>query len=432
VSEGPTRTLILWLTVIVLWATWVPTGTGPPQFRLSLAADPRDVLVNLVLFVPVALVSVVGSLGASRPVGQGEAHQGSERAAVVRATILVAALSLFVELGQTQVPGRTVSALDVALNVGGGLTAAAVVARLLRRPARAPWLVGGTVGGVFAMVIGLLVVTGHEGARLLRLSDWNPVEHMVVAGAEVGGGSPFRGTVDGAVICGGPEGEEVCVEPGAGRASRELLTDAVMASQRVRLAAVVTSEAASQSGPARIVSFSPGYGQRNATLAQMERTLVLRLRTPAAGPNGTDLVFELPEAVPQGIETRVAAEYGPGRVSLVASTDAGSRAAVYRWGTLSAWGIFHILPREHFSPGGLWIMAGVAAAALSLPVGAIAAAVGWGFGARILLALGGGPGLLTAMSWPLGGRTGVHELVLCAAFGLLGLAVGLPRSVHGR
>jgi hypothetical protein len=309
------------------------------------------------------------------------------------------------------------------------LAAAATLSLLRQRGSKPQWVVGAVLGAVFTSVLVFLAGTGHTAVRLLSLSDWNRSEYSVVSGSEVGGGGAYDGSVTNALICGGSEGAEVCAAPGAGVETRESLTDAVLGSQRVRLAATVRSRSEAQAGPARIVSFSPGYGQRNATLAQTGQSLVLRLRTPVAGPNGTRLVFLLPGAVFEEGETAVEAAYSPGRVSIMAHSERFSADVVYRWGYLSGWWFVSRNIRRRFTPRSLFFAAVVGAAALSIPIGIVAGtlpgAFSWWHTPLAVLA----PALVYfSMTWPLGGPTTLQELGLCAAFGAAGLA--LARAVE--
>lgn len=57
-------------------------------------------------------------------------------------------------------------------------------------------------------------------------------------------------------------------------------------SNSLTLEAIVTPRTITQTGPARIISFSESAASRNFTLGQSGDTLVLRLRTPATGSNG--------------------------------------------------------------------------------------------------------------------------------------------------
>ena len=420
----PYRAIIIWLVLLVLWLTWTPTGLDAPRLVISLPTELRDLLGNILLFSPVAVVDVVRRISSRRTQISEPAAGALERGAVVATTLLVVVLSLLVELGQTQVPGRIVSPFDVILNTAGALLVAITTVLLLRRTERsARWLVGAVLGIAFTSVLVFLAGTGHTAVRLLSLSDWDRSEYSVISGSEVGGGSAYDGSVRSALICGGPRGAEVCAAPGARVEERELLTDAVMASQRVRLNATVESGSSAQEGPARIVSFSPGYGGRNATFAQTGRSLVLRLRTLAAGPNGTRVVFVLPDAVFEDGETEVDAAYSPGVVSIAARSERVSADVVYRWGHLSGWWFVSRNIRRRFTPKALLFAAVVAAAALSIPVGTMAGTLPGALAWRAPLALVAPPLILFSITWPLGGFTTLQESGFCAAFGILGLAL---------
>ena len=56
---------------------------------------------------------------------------------------------------------------------------------------------------------------------------------------------------------------------------------------------VVATGDINQTGPARIFSYSKGSGKRNFTLAQKEKSLVVRLRTNNTDPNGVFPHLEL-------------------------------------------------------------------------------------------------------------------------------------------
>ena len=67
-------------------------------------------------------------------------------------------------------------------------------------------------------------------------------------------------------------------------------------------------------GPARIVSFSTDSGQRNFTLGQDRDRLVLRLRTPATGDNGTSPEVTIGKLQP-GEPAHVIITYKPGQLT---------------------------------------------------------------------------------------------------------------------
>jgi len=76
--------------------------------------------------------------------------------------------------------------------------------------------------------------------------------------------------------------------PGIARSDRPpgWVADALR-SHRLEMSLRLRSFAPDQDGPARILTLSAGTRQRNLTLGQDGDDLVLRLRTPATGPNGT-------------------------------------------------------------------------------------------------------------------------------------------------
>ncbi len=71
------------------------------------------------------------------------------------------------------------------------------------------------------------------------------------------------------------------------------LLDACRASNALTIEATLTPANVTQEGPARIVTFSSDPSSRNFTLGQTRDKLILRLRTPQTGPNGTNPETEL-------------------------------------------------------------------------------------------------------------------------------------------
>jgi hypothetical protein len=71
------------------------------------------------------------------------------------------------------------------------------------------------------------------------------------------------------------------------------LLEACRASNALTIEATLTPVNVTQEGPARIVSFSADPSNRNFTLGQQRGKLVLRLRTPQTGLNGTNPELEL-------------------------------------------------------------------------------------------------------------------------------------------
>lgn len=82
-------------------------------------------------------------------------------------------------------------------------------------------------------------------------------------------------------------------------------------SNELTLEASLTSDRLDQGGPARIVSFSSDASNRNFTLGQQDERLVMRLRTPKTGRNGTNPQTYLC-ALRAGVTHHVVVTYRPG------------------------------------------------------------------------------------------------------------------------
>ena len=88
----------------------------------------------------------------------------------------------------------------------------------------------------------------------------------------------------------GPEGGLLFPAPGIARTDGPPLWVALaLRSHRLELALRLRSFAPDQDGPARILTLSKDARHRNLTIAQDDADLIVRLRTPATGLNGTYL-----------------------------------------------------------------------------------------------------------------------------------------------
>ena len=427
--------LVAWLYMVVLWLTWTPTGSTPPRI---LVLPPfmgwTVILGNLLLFAPIAAVLACVWTRSGR--GSGDRFR-----VLLRVVLAVATLSFVVELGQLRIPGRTVSPYDILTNTGGGVAAAWGALRLIRAGVSVRVLKGLTGAVVFGGVLLFLTATGVTADRMLRLSHWN-VEYPVLAGDEAGGGRAYPGRVSDARICAGAPGNEVCVDPGADTEQRDALIQAAGSLQRVRLSAEVLQQDA-PTGRARIVTFSLDPRHRNATLAQGGSTLILRLRTPLTGPNGTDLEFLLPEAVGGHTPTLVHGSYAPGRVRLSAKSLGEPEMKVvqgtFTWGLLSGWRVRLLEAERALEPPTLRSAALVGALMLGFPLGlGLSSAMGGlavrGAGGFIPLVAGFlFPGiLLFLLGSVMTVSTHVRDIALCGVFGLMGAGVGLLGSEEER
>lgn len=300
---------LAWLVVLVLWLTWAPflPREGAVPVRVLPPASVGDAVINLLLLVPAGLV--LGLVADARRI----------RRELLAAAVVLSWVVIVAEGGQVFVEGRHVSLFDALLNVAGGMGGFQGALRL-RRAGYGPLTLLAVTGShlFFGIVVYMVAVGSHVGGGH-RLADWDP-EHGILSGGEFGAPRDYVGRVDSARICARHAGGEVCVSPGAGEAARRRLARAATRGQHVELSAVVRSGSSRQEGPTRIVTFSASEALRNATLGQSGRELVLRLRTPLAGENGSRVEFRLPGAVPTGETTRVRGVYDGGRVTLESRT----------------------------------------------------------------------------------------------------------------
>ena len=325
--------------------------------RLALPRSPLDIVGNVGLLVP---LSAAAALLARR---RGALVTGAA------AALVALAVSLAIEAGQWGIANRVVSPWDVLLNVTGAAAAGAIVARL-----RAYGLVPGRALVVLVCVLWAAAVlhAGHAAFAArhgMRLAGWR-ADYPILGGDEVGGGRAYVGEVRNPLVC-ASERRSPCAGPGASEEDRVALIAAVERSQVAALSARVVSRSSAQDGPARIVTFSGGQDSRNATLAQQGNALVMRVRTPVTGDNGTRLELVLPDAVPLGTPAEVTGELSRGRASLVSVHEGGRREAIFALGALDAWILFR--PVERLEPATLRHARVVGALVLLLPAVALLA-----------------------------------------------------------
>jgi len=403
----PVLPLLLWLHLVVLWLTWTPTDVGPGSVLLSLVHySPRSLIGNVALLAP------IGVLLATAWAGRFDA-----RGVILRSAAWCAGVSGFIEITQFGVPGRSPSPWDFVLNTGGGALAAGVTLGLMSTGFDRARLRLLAVGGVWIGVLIFLCATGSAGPSRMELAGWNP-DHEVMAGDEWGGGRRYLGEVRDALVCAGPADQEVCAAPGAEAVQRARVRRNAENSQQVRVAAFVRSDAP-QPGLSRIVTFSMGPWDRNVTLAQEGRDLILRVRTPATGPNGSEVPLVLPDAVPDGVPLRVEARYGEGRIEMEVSVEDGThRRGTFAWGFFSGWWFVN---GPRIAPGSIPRAALVAAAGFSLPLGFAVALLGslplW---VRVAGGAVAAPTLAALLALPLGIPFPPVEAWMATGFGGMG------------
>lgn len=393
----------------------MPSGSNVGRrFELVTLERPVEMLGNVLLFVPIALVGVA-ALGARR--GRG--------APILSVALAGLGLATVIEAVQWSWPalGRTASLSDIALNAAGALVGAILGSRWLERHGGPTGLATAALIAVAVPLLGFGLVATVRTAEGFRLAVWE-VDHEIVAGDEVGGNRTYAGSVRDASICAGRPPEEICARPGADLDERRELVLTAESSQRLRVSASVVSDHPRQRGPARIVTFSQDIASRNVTLGQSGDDLALRLRTLRLGPNGGRHEFLLPDAVPTGEPTRVEATFDRGLTTIRSESDRTSRSARYPIGLLPSWYLERSLSREaDLPPEPLARAAAVGAALFLFPIGVGAAASAAalrrserrpvaGALAGAVVGLVAGPASLLAVGWIAGTRTAGFELGL--------------------
>lgn len=366
-----------------------------------LPRAPFDIAGNLLLLVPLTVGLAAGLRGWRRPL----------------VTVLLAAAAL--EGGQMLVRGRVVSPADVALNVIGAAAALAALGRARRSGLGRSRALLLAALATSATTILVLVWGALRVDRSLAPENWNSW-YEIVAGDEVTGGRRYVGEIASPRICGGPGSSEVCLSPSADQPARARLVDVVERSRVLDLEATVRSASDEQSGPTRIVTFSADGSERNATLGQEGRSLILRIRSPRAGPNGADLELELPEAIPAGEWLSVAG----GQTGSTLWLRAGERRFAFRPSLLDAWLV--LSPRERLRPAGIELARVLGALVLFVPAAWLARfAAGSRRSTPAWLATAAFGAAVTLVGWGLvsGSAPGLTELVLGALAASLGVAL---------
>lgn len=351
--------LTVWIQTLILWLTWSPFI--PREGKIDFSLLPADVLVeplvNLLLLVPLGLLLGFTLVAESK------------RSARNLALIVLAVSVFVVEGGQLAVEGRTVSLSDGLLNLFGGYLGWVGARRLALPPGKRGLAVAWLGSFLTAAVLGYMVGTAGRANGVHRLEGWRS-DFQVVVGHEVGGNRGYRGALRDAQICSGSSTEEFCLtEQRADSVARRRLVRTAVATQRVSLAAVVRSRTDEQRGPARIITFSEDISRRNAMLGQEGRALILRLRTPVAGENGTGVAFRLPDAIRSGEWTSVGARYVEGLVRLRAEGEDGVVRSKGFDTTIWSWANLVLDDLDSRRPFQLWLAVVLGLVASFLPFG---------------------------------------------------------------
>ncbi len=410
----------LWLAVVIVWATRMPFLPRLSSWEIVLTppSGALEIAGNLLLFAPLAFFLARFAT----------VRYGSRRSLVVLGLALVGAC-LFVEAGQIASRDRLVSPYDLLLNLSGAGLGLWAGTRSIRDGRLSRTASAGAIAGLLALtyaaLVGFLCLRVPAAAGGLELRGWEE-GHEVVVGDEVGGDRGYVGEVAGARICAPDAGDVICASGGADSASRSALAQAAQTSQAVRLEARVRAASDRQYGPTRIITFSAGPGARNATLGQSGNDLVLRLRTPLSGPNGTKFQFRLTDAVPVGRRMPVEARYREGRVRL--SVGSGAAAASREFRLTPTWTWTRVMAGE-IDPNhpGQPVWAGaIGLTALLLPIGLTATMFRrtGSYPAAALTAAGACAAAFVAMSLALTSSVPLSWLAISGAVGAAGGSIG--------
>ncbi len=345
-----------WLLAVVVWLTAAPfvPRVGSADVRL-LPGGSWETAANVLLFAPFALVLSIVWRG--------------RRDATIRVTLIVSVLSLLVEIAQLFHANRVASPFDLAANTAGAWFTATLAGALLRRNFAPRPLVALTVIVVWTFVLGHLAYSAVVADRQLRLANWES-DFPIVAADESGGGRALPGRVDSAVICARLGADMACAAPDAPPARRQRLARWAVISQDLVLEAriwldhpVVNPEGV------RIVTFSADPDNRNVTLGLQPDFLILRARTPMAGPNGSWFQFGLPYDPLLHTWIPLEARFRPTEIVLIAGEPPDRRAGRFRFDPLNAW-IVH-RPVDMLTPALLRRAGWTGAALIAFPVGLI-------------------------------------------------------------
>lgn len=306
----------------------------------------RDVPINVFFFIPLGL-GLAGVLARGiRPATLGR-----------RVIALGLLLSLALESAQLFLPDRVPSLADIIANgaglfIGYGLYLAwgAGIGRVLDRYVTPRTLLAGLL--VYGLAVALLTVYLN---RSVHLRNWDTSFPLVV-GNEAVGGRPWSGRIGDLELASGlvasPEyvarynlsgeapftdivgnpvpplqwqegpatpqtGGGVNVGPGEWLATASGFTGFSEMARRQNafaIRATVSSFKPNQRGPARIISLSADAERRNITIGQEGSALIVRLRTPSSGENGTKPVLHVPGVFARDSAQAIAVEYDGSRL----------------------------------------------------------------------------------------------------------------------
>lgn len=319
--------------------TMVPVGLRHPSLSyIDLGFGFSDAALNILLYLPFGV-----AIGAS---------------SLTRCLLSSFAISAFAETLQFGYTHRDPSPSDVVCNVSGaflGYLVAAPVCKLLglsNRLLTVPRFL--TILCIPAGVLSVLALVAHR--EKADFSNWNPAFQLAI-GDELTGKRPWKGTIselavydtalDPAVIrrVSGTSANDATIsllsvsappifklqppthviygQPLLTEGQQRSFFERLITRNQTSILVRLRTEKLWQAGPARIVTYSKDAYNRNFTLAQLNRSLVFRLRTPVSGLNGAN----------PDVTTRPLLELG--RDFVVAAVYDGAISRLYVNGVLS-------------------------------------------------------------------------------------------------
>ncbi|MDJ0737790.1 MAG: VanZ family protein [Nostocaceae cyanobacterium] len=348
--------IIICSTVIVLFSTLTPFNFSFPE-KLSFPeiissfyhqSDFNDVIANIFLFLPFGF-------GITYLM---EARKLPYLSTLIIILTASASLSFSVEFLQLFLPSRSSSFIDIFTNTTGGflgfISFQLFKSRLFRDFQRYVSLKN--VTGLFLGYLTLVILILLSLSNQTNLSSWDS-SFSLMLGNEATGGRPWQGYISELAIANKAISESEIrrtfaqksllnalnnslvaayqfTDRGGGNYEDKMghlpnlswqgqpsevelidgtrvllnyshwlkttqpatsLTQQLQETSEFTLSAIVATSKTNQTGPARIVSLSADPYQRNFTLAQEKSDLVLRLRTPSTGENGSSPQLIVPD-----------------------------------------------------------------------------------------------------------------------------------------
>ena len=138
----------------------------------------------------------------------------------------------------------------------------------------------------------------------------------------------------------------------ASEAVNQQLLNTCQKADQLTIEAIVTIARTDQSGPARIISYSEDSGQRNFTLGQDGENIIMRLRTPQTGSNGTDPQVTVCSITPKK-PMHIVVSYYPGYMYGYLNGEVVYEGSAVQ-GDFSNWEPFHLIFGDEYSGERNW------------------------------------------------------------------------------